>query len=203
MDFPGNFRLHGRFDIAPLLAKVNALNDADWQRDSFRQRAYRAHACTQSIPLVYDEDFRYTGPSQQSCFENFSTAIEPLLNIVAESFKGRGYLLRLLLTRMPPGGAITPHIDQILSLQFVHRLHIPVITNNGVQFTINDEVRHLEAGEIWEINNCRCHSVVNAGTVPRVHLILDWVTPELAKKFLQQQVSMGLIKNPQQPSAPR
>jgi quercetin dioxygenase-like cupin family protein len=52
---------------------------------------------------------------------------------------------------------------------------VPVITTEGVIFTVGGEPRSLPAGEIWEINNTREHSVENTSDRDRVHLIVDWV----------------------------
>jgi hypothetical protein len=35
----------------------------------------------------------------------------------------------------------------------------------------------MRAGEMWEINNRRVHSVSNQGRDARVHLIIDYVQP--------------------------
>lgn len=196
MDFPGNFRLRGIVDVAPLAIMVNAFDDTDWHRDDFRQRHYPVHAPTQSIALVYDEDFRYSKPSRQPVLDTLQPVVEPVLGAIATAFApSTGYLLRMLLTRMMPGTEILPHIDKGASLRLVHRLHIAVATNVDARFCVEDETRNLKPGEIWEINNCRRHGVVNAGDTPRIHLIVDWVTPELAREFLHRQLARGRIDN--------
>ena len=42
-------------------------------------------------------------------------------------------------------------------------------------FTIEDEIKNLKIGEIWEINNSeKLHGVSNEGDEDRIHLIVDW-----------------------------
>lgn len=186
MDFPANFRSLGPVDIQPLQQQVAQLSEADWQCDAGRQQRFAAHRETQTLALLYDPDFRYTQPTRQPAFDRFAPELEPVLASIAQNFSTHSYLLRLLLVRLPAGGRIANHTDGGASLHFVHRLHLPVITNTDALFTVGDETRHLAAGEVWEINNCRSHGVCNSGASARVHLILDWVTPALAQQFLQQ-----------------
>lgn len=186
MDFPANFRPLDPVDIQPLQQHVAQLSEADWQCDAGRQQRFAAHRETQTLALLYDPDFRYTQPTRQPAFDRFAPALESVLASIAQNFSTHSYLLRLLLVRLPAGGRIANHTDGGASLHFVHRLHLPVITNTDALFTVGDETRHLAAGEVWEINNCRSHGVCNGGASARVHLILDWVTPALAQQFLQQ-----------------
>jgi hypothetical protein len=51
---------------------------------------------------------------------------------------------------------------------------VPVITNTECIFSVGDESRNLDAGQIWIIDNVnRYHSVENKGNNDRVHLIID------------------------------
>jgi hypothetical protein len=58
-----------------------------------------------------------------------------------------------------------------------HRIHLPLVTNDGVKFTVGDTTKYLLPGELWEINNRRKHTVMNNGTEGRVHMIMDFVLP--------------------------
>jgi quercetin dioxygenase-like cupin family protein len=55
----------------------------------------------------------------------------------------------------------------------VHRYHIPIITNENVEFDIAGEKNKMLPGECWEIHNGKLHSVSNSGSSDRVHLIID------------------------------
>lgn len=191
MDFPANFRRLRQLDIQPLRQRVAQLSEADWQCDTGRQQRFSAHRETQTLALLYDPDFRYAQPTRQPAFDGVAPELEPVLAAIAQDFPAHSYLLRLLLVRLPASCSIASHTDGGASLHFVHRLHLPVITNRDALFTVGDETRHLAAGEVWEINNCRSHSVCNGGASARVHLILDWVTPALARQYLQQQLTLA------------
>jgi mannose-6-phosphate isomerase-like protein (cupin superfamily) len=53
------------------------------------------------------------------------------------------------------------------------RLHIPVVTNDAVDFRLNGERVVLEAGSCWYLRLSDPHSVANRGTEDRVHLVVD------------------------------
>ena len=55
------------------------------------------------------------------------------------------------------------------------RIHVPVITNPGVEFVCGDETVHMAAGECWTFDSFRWHEVHNRGSERRVHLVLDTV----------------------------
>ena len=77
--------------------------------------------------------------------------------------------------RLAGNGRIDTHTDGLFSLLKCHRIHIPIITNDEVVFTIGGEEKVLGEGEMWEINNATLHAVDNRIDENRTHLIVDWV----------------------------
>lgn len=89
-------------------------------------------------------------------------------------------IARALLTKLLPNGVIPPHRDQIaFILEKGHRIHIPIITNDNVSFSVGDETKNLKEGHVYEINNGRTHSVKNESNEERVHLIIDLLDENL------------------------
>lgn len=187
MNFDGNFRHLGKVDIGPLKQLVLELAAEDWDRETTRQRRYEAHRDTQSIGLVYDYDFRHVKATRLPALQVFGPALRPVLAMIAADFEGTpkgkelcakfgvGYFVRASLVRLNAGGEIAPHQDMNFSLAHSHRVHLPVITNENVRFTVGGETLNLREGDIFEINNRRVHEVSNKGADGRVHLILDFV----------------------------
>jgi hypothetical protein len=176
--FTGNFRRLDRVDVSEIKTKVLAVTDDDWEAYNFRQnRPKSAQAETQTIPLIFDEDFRHDDPTVHEKFFEFDcdTLLEPILQAVSDYYTGDGYVVRALLVRLQPQGVIPPHIDTGYSLLNCRRIHIPIHSTERVEFTVGGEQRAMKEGELWEINNAREHSVVNRGDQGRVHLIIDWV----------------------------
>lgn len=191
MDFDGNFRAHGRVDVEALRDAVLAETEEAWTQDSYRQQSFSIHAATQTIPLLFDRDFRHARPTRAARYAELEPLIAPILDFIATRFDRRGFVVRCLLIQLRPGGRIAPHIDAGDSLTRSHRIHVPIVTNPRVVFVVGDEPKAMRAGEVWEINNKRPHAVRNLGSTPRVHLVCDWA-PEEASRSDEMRGSVAL-----------
>ena len=189
MNFAANFSHIGSVDTAELKELVVDLTEEQWDSFSVRQKRYEVHRNTQTIGLVYDPDFRHSHPTRLPTLRIFESALRPALAKAAENYEetaggqqliqkyGLGYFVRATLVMLKAGCGIAAHQDLNFSLTHSHRVHLPIITNDDVQFTVGSETINLREGELFEINNRRMHSVDNKGSADRVHLILDFVLP--------------------------
>ena len=189
MNFDGDFRKLGTYDVSDLQKRVNSFTEAQWLRESWRRENFEVHRSTQSIYLVMDEDGRHTDPTEHPALEENQDVLQPLLDFVRGQFgqtsesleshdnESSGYFARMLFVKLIAGGSIPPHHDTGPSMRRSHRIHLPLVTNDGVEFYVGDTTRNLLPGEIWEINNRRRHSVINKGTEDRIHMIMDYVLP--------------------------
>jgi hypothetical protein len=189
MNFSGNFSFLGNVEIGELERLVLSLSDEQWDEFSIRQNIYEVHQNTKTIGLVYDLDFRHSHPTRLPTLAMFEEALFPVLSKTAahyeESETGKrlrqdnklGYFIRASLVRLTAGCGITAHRDMNFSLTHSHRVHLPIITNDEVWFTVGSESINMRPGELYEVNNRRVHSVENKGAEDRVHLILDFVLP--------------------------
>ena len=101
----------------------------------------------------------------------------PYVREILDSWACEKEAVRLL--SLAPGSVIKPHRDPGCAYhegQF--RIHIPILTNPAVYFTIEDEQLQLKAGECWYMNFSATHSIINQGDTPRVHLIMDGIRSE-------------------------
>jgi hypothetical protein len=122
-------------------------------------------------------------------WRRFGSVIYPMLVQLFERRLGltRGSweqrLLRVQLNSMPPGSEILPHSDTGSYARNAHRIHIPLIVPQCVQFEQRlpqigggdaswSEVPFKE-GEAFEVNNLLPHHVQQHGPYERVTLILD------------------------------
>ena len=189
MNFSGSFKKLGDVDVADIRTLAGELSEEKWNAEAFRQQRYEVHRDTQTIGLVFDNDFRHSHPTRLPELQIFEAALRPTLELVAEHYEesergqhfteqfGFGYFIRATLVRLKAGGVINEHTDNNFSLAHSHRVHVPVDTNEKVLFSVGRQTRTLQAGEVVEINNRRPHSVRNAGDRDRIHLILDFVLP--------------------------
>lgn len=177
MYFDSEFRRVGLIDPKPLADVIGSFGEDAWFEYGRRQETFQAHLHTQTIPLIYDEDMRHQEPTVWPRFAKIEPVLEPTLDLIrkANPSTGGGYFVRIILTRLSPGARISRHRDYGDSLLRSHRNHLAITTNPNVEFEIDTKVRHFAAGEIWEINNRKYHSVKNRGEDARIHMILDYV----------------------------
>jgi len=189
MNFAGNFIEIGRVDTSDLRSAALDLSDAEWNEDIFRQKRYEVHRDTRTVGLVFDPDFRHSHPTRMPMLQRFAPALQPVLEMVAEHYEGSergqelikeyglGYFIRATLVKLRAGGSIDEHTDNNFSLVHSHRVHLPILTNDQVLFTVGSQTINMEEGALYEINNRRKHSVANRGDTDRIHLIMDFVLP--------------------------
>ncbi|MCF6434244.1 aspartyl/asparaginyl beta-hydroxylase domain-containing protein [Pseudoalteromonas sp. MMG022] len=83
-------------------------------------------------------------------------------------------LMAARLMKLTAGSYIKEHTDHDLTVENgLARLHIPIVTNEKVDFRLNKQRVVLNPGECWYLRLSDPHSVLNAGHSDRVHLVLD------------------------------
>lgn len=189
MNFAGAYRNVGKVDIETLQSRVLALIEAEWFAYGARQVRYEVHRDTNTIPVLFDEDGRHSDPTSWPLFDTLKGELDPILAIVRRHYNqslttrrlqernGAAYPVRIILTRLRPGGVIPAHADGGFSLTHAHRIHLPIFSRGNVRFSVDGVEKHLPEGELWEINNRRLHAVHNVGSENRIHLIIDWAIP--------------------------
>jgi hypothetical protein len=94
------------------------------------------------------------------------------------------------LMKLSPGSRIKEHRDLALDLESGSaRLHIPVQTNERVDFRLNGVTVPLRAGECWYLRLSDPHSVTNQGQSDRIHLVIDVVVTSWLLEHLHHPAS--------------
>lgn len=93
-----------------------------------------------------------------------------------------------LMKLEPNGGELRRHTDLVdidsgLGIGKLARIHIPIITNDDVEFTSwslqgKEQTFNMKVGEMWVLDTRKPHRVVNKGTTARVHLVIDVVVDQ-------------------------
>lgn len=113
----------------------------------------------------------------QESYINFIIFLSPLLKKIKIRY-GNGSILKMQLSKMcGKNSIIHPHSDIGLIFRFSHRIHIPIITNENVDFFVDDKKFNLKTNNVYEINNSKIHSVLNRNqnSFERIHLIVDFI----------------------------
>lgn len=136
--------------------------DGDWSVIPLRGPAGATHP----VMMIY---------SDPTCTDFVNTPFlenSPYFRVVLDSFKCPLRAVRLM--KLSPGSRIKEHTDHDLAAENgTARLHIPIATNDGVNFRLNGSRVVLKEGECWYLRLCDPHSVENNGLSDRVHLVID------------------------------
>lgn len=80
----------------------------------------------------------------------------------------------LVFYYLEPGAVLHPHRDLTgASMNNRIRFHVPVMTNPGVEFVVNNEKIKMAPGDLWCLDTSYVHSVRNDGADTRVHIIVE------------------------------
>jgi hypothetical protein len=160
--------------FAGLLNDVLNLTTEDWTRYTERKKTGGiASKNTDTIPLMYDKKHRLNSKILHQNYEQFSMYIEEIVSSTWEHL-GEVETQQAMLAKLNAGTVIPKHMDKGPLTAKTHRIHVPVLTNDGCLFSVGDESMNLKPGQIWIIDNVnRYHSVENNGNSDRVHLIID------------------------------
>ena len=165
----------GPVDHAPLREALRTVPPEAWLEEQVRQQRFEVHRDTQSIILIFAVGWPRMKVSRRQGWHYFAREAEPIVRqVVNAHYPQNGQVIRAMLAKLVAGGVIGRHRDEHPSFAIGHRVHVPLITNDQVDFTINDEVFHLAEGVAYEVSNLDYHSVVNRSTEDRVHFIFDY-----------------------------
>ncbi len=103
---------------------------------------------------------------------------------VVDTFLCKKEAIRLM--NLPPGKIVNTHTDHNCGYEDgIFRLHIPIITNDSVEFILNGKVLKMKPGEVWYTNVNLPHSVTNKGETNRIHLVLDCIRNDWSDALFQ------------------
>lgn len=167
-------QVNSDFDVEPLREKVLRITDDVWA-ESARDEHFHVHRDTQSVTLIEFRAHKHEVPVVQPIYAEFEEHVSPVVEHIANYYQDSGFVIRILLAKLRAGCKIDAHVDTGYSLLTVHRIHVPIITNDSTDFYVGGELKRMRAGEFWEIDNSQTHAVENNGTEDRVHMIVDWM----------------------------
>jgi len=183
MQLPDRLRLPLSFDPDRLSRDLDALAAVDWTAHFVKQNydgdwsviPLRGKAgATHPIMMIYSD------PTCRDFADTPMLAACPYFRQILDTFEAPLQAVRLM--RLTPGSLIREHRDHELSVEEgTVRIHVPVVTNDAVEFYLNRSRVVLDAGSAWYLRLSDPHSVHNRGATDRVHLVIDatvndWIT---------------------------
>ena len=175
--YPDRVRLPLRFDPARLAADLAALEGIDWI-PHFVPQNYEGEWSV--LPLRAPRGATHPVMMATSPPDVVDFVPTPFLDhtpYFAEVLAGFACPTRAArLMRLTPGSVIKEHHDHDLAAEYGWaRIHVPVTTNDAVEFRVNRVPVTMLPGEAWYLRLSDPHSAVNGGDSDRVHLVIDAV----------------------------
>ena len=178
MDIGVRTRPLGNVEIGALLDCLLGQPEELWLADySLRQRV-APRQDTHTIYMLFAQGWPTVPVGRLAGWEPLHEAAEPIIVRVLESYPKGGRVVKAIFARLAPGAAIQPHQDAGQLLLSSHRIHVPLVTNPGVEFSVDGSVLPVQEGEAFELNNALPHSVHNHGAEARIHFIIDYLPPQ-------------------------
>lgn len=153
--FTGTVEYLADADVQPLVAWITAIPFEDWPQQ----------------PRLADGGLRPAMVSDPA-WHGMEQIAQPYIDQVLALFPAGSRAERLMVSVVMPGHAIQPHIDA-QPPYWLCRVHLPLTTNEESRFVVGAEHQQMAVGSVYRVNTEVEHSVENAGSTPRIHLMFD------------------------------
>lgn len=171
---PFNFKKYKTYDTSKILEIVQRF-DEEWSIETIRQKMFDVHKNTHSY-FVYDHTTNWiVGDGYKTVLvsqnKELVFLLDPIIKDLEQIHKGR--VAKVLFIRLDKNKDVLEHKDSFDYANSVRRHHIPIVTNDSVYFTVDNEKVLMLQGECYEINNSKMHSALNKSDEYRINLLVD------------------------------
>ncbi len=146
-----SYKEYGKIDLGNLKQIVEAISSDKW---TFRSDPESYQTC-----VIRENDTAFPKKEIQQILD--SLPLKP------------GYTNRIVLSCVPAGKEILPHVDDFgdtVRRKSKH-YHIPIITESSIILGFDNEEIHLKEGFLYSMDETKTHYVKNPSSVDRVHLL--------------------------------
>lgn len=181
-----SFQLPFHFETSGLRSELENLQNSEWM-PHFNTGYYSGNwngialrspgGKTESIYPMPNSEEEYKDTSLMNVF--------PSVEKIIRTFECPLTSIRFL--RLEKGAEIKEHSDNALSFEDGDvRLHIPVITDDAIEFMSNGKRLIMKEGECWYVNAGLPHSVANKSNTDRIHLVIDCTVNDWLRSFFPE-----------------
>lgn len=173
------------FSLNKLIEEVSNF-DEEWKLDTSRQDKLATHKDTEMFQLRFMDYWWEVGQG------NLSKNINNLKNDESQNIMNSLYkhledlydakVVRCEIVKMHKHSSIPTHIDSGEFLYLGRRIHVPLVTNKDITFTVLNHSLNMQVGKWYDINNSLPHSVDNPTDTERIHIIIDLIFNNLLDK---------------------
>lgn len=166
------------------IALKNAVSSAAperWLDEQLRQKSFDVHAKTHSIIMLFAEGWPDIQITKHAGWSQFAFYALPVMqDIIRKHYSIHGTIIRAVFAKLLAGMSIDEHYDDHPSFAIGHRIHVPLVTSEEVDFVIAGQRFNLKEGVAYEVSNLDFHYVANPTLQDRIHMIFDYVEDGVA-----------------------
>lgn len=182
----------GSFNINDIKDEVSNYNE-EWFIDTSRQDNMVVHGQTQMYRIcATDYDWIAGSPVNTIQYNSLKTEkakkqLQEIYSTLEDYYDGK--VVRCEFIKLPARSKVLKHVDGKAMLHYSRRVHIPLVTADGVMFTVNNNSINMKKGIWYEINNQMPHSVDNPSDIDRIHLIIDTLPNKMLYLTQKEQLN--------------
>lgn len=176
------------FDVAKMQAELAALAQQQFVYYKVIQLRAPAHLVDTTLPFPPPAE-DYADGTWCDWLDTPEMDASPYLKSVVEFFKENTRVTLVRLLRLAPESVVKEHTDPTLALEeekSVIRLTVPIMSNDQVEFYLNDELVPMKLGECWYMRLSDPHRVINNGSTERINLTIDMEPNEWIRGVIAQ-----------------
>lgn len=170
---PSIARLPWRFDVGPLRDQL-ARNPDVWNQHRERTAADGTpHDQVSDIWVRYGDTPDACARPHESHWYPCAAKIPAAWSLARRMYRlvGGKRLGGVLITKVPAGGEVKPHVDDGWHAAYYEKFAIQVVGNKEHAFQFEGESLSAETGEAYTFRNDRLHWVTNPSAEDRITLI--------------------------------
>lgn len=177
LDTRGFIELANGVDVSEIKAELDSNPDL-WNLFNHRKVAPGSPHSDMTDIWVRSNTLDNLGP--KFCDEHFSVWYEAAKKLPATkkfimdlmAFVSGEILGGVLITKIPPGGKILPHVDNTWHAKYYDKFYLQIQGSENQAFISNDQDYRPKTGDVYWFNNTREHWVENNSNIDRITLII-------------------------------
>jgi hypothetical protein len=177
-----------------LLATQLKASPALWNQHSKRTTDLDSpHRGVSDIWVRYaDAKTNAQGPHESVWYSgsDYIPAVRDIVSYVMGLVKGER-LGGVLITRIPPGGEVLPHVDAGWHAGYYQKYAVQIASHNDQAFCFADGQHKTKPGDVYWFDNAYEHWVINNSPVERITLIIC-IKPE-SPAVEENKLCLGLL----------
>lgn len=147
-----------------------------------------AHLVDPSLPFPPPAD-DFADGSWTDWLDTKELKKSPYLNEIVREFEKHTTVNLVRLLRLAPGAIVKEHTDPTLALEeekSMVRLTIPILTNDKVEFYLNNEIVPMKEGECWYMRLSDPHRIINNWDKERINLTIDVIPNDWLRSVIAE-----------------